>query len=386
EIICVLLIAITISIILTSIFKSKIIVSQKEYFRIYSDVESNFIDTFKGIAEIKVFNKQLSFQTQTKNLYNKLQYNYLKLSGLNLRFSTISEFSNTMLTVVVIVITSDMFFANELKLGELISILAMSNIVLPTFSRVSISYMQVQEALIAFDRMYEFTSLKGENEGSELIIEEIKLNFIQLKNVSFKFAGHKNILSDISFNFNRGEITCLYGASGKGKSTLLQILQKLQASYDGKIIINEDIDFKSIEISQWRSLLGSVNQAPKVFKGSLLFNITLDNDPIKLSSAISFCQSHGFSKYINEIPNGYNCIIGEGGIKLSGGQIQLLCIARALFINPQLLLLDEPTSAMDSEMENFVLSLIKSVKKDKLILIISHQHSIIEECDRIIKI
>ena len=131
--------------------------------------------------EIKVFNKQLSFQTQTKNLYNKLQYNYLKLSGLNLRFSTISEFSNTMLTVVVIVITSDMFFANELKLGELISILAMSNIVLPTFSRVSISYMQVQEALIAFDRMYEFTSLKGENEGSELIIEEIKLNFIQLK-------------------------------------------------------------------------------------------------------------------------------------------------------------------------------------------------------------
>ncbi|MCZ8354036.1 MAG: cysteine peptidase family C39 domain-containing protein [Cyclobacteriaceae bacterium] len=368
------------------IFRDKIVEAQKRYLISSTIVESNFVDTFQGISEIKQFNKKVFFENYNSLLISISQNRYLDLGRLNLKFGILSELCSALLNTVVIIVLSQMFLLKELTLGEIISILGMSSLVLPASTRLTITFMQFQEAFIAFDRMYEFASIKGELKGSNLNNDVLNIKSISFDNVSYKFPGRLYVLSNIVFRINRGELVCLYGESGSGKSTLLQILQKLYTPQKGKIIVNDKLDYLTITSDYWRSVIGSVSQTPKVFNGSLAFNICLDFDKQKILDAINFCNENGFSKYFDKIPNSYNCIIGESGISLSGGQIQLLAIARALFLSPQILLLDEPTSAMDSNMENFVFELLNSKKQNMITLLVSHNNQVIERCDRVVPI
>lgn len=160
--------------------------------------------------------------------------------------------------------------------------------------------------------------------------------------------------------------------SGSGKSTIGQILQKFYDFENGNILINKTINFRELQLNDWRDLVGVVPQEITIFNGNVLDNMLLgeEDTPEKI---LSFFKEYGFEEFINNLPQGFATILGEEGINLSGGQKQLIALARVLYKKPQFLILDEATAAMDKKTEEFCIQLVSKLKNNMGILFISHR-------------
>ncbi len=359
-------------------FNKPIIRSQKEVMSGYATVESNFVDTIQGVADIKLMNKQVFFEKVNGNIYEAFQQRIANLGKLNIKFSFASEIVGTFFILSVFGITSWLVLTKELKLGEMVALLGMAGNAVPSVIRLVIANIQIQEAFVVFDRMFEFTSMEKEVEAlGNPVLEDLNL---EIQNLSFRFPGRKQILKRISLNLKRGQLVALMGESGGGKSTLLQLIQKFYSQEEGNIIVDK-IDLQSVDTTRWRELLGTVSQDVKIFNGNLLFNVTLSDQLEDHERAIAYCEEAGFGKYFSQFPQGYLTLLGEEGINISGGQKQLVAVARALFRKPKYLLLDEATSAMDLNSEKFILSLLKTYKTEMAIMIVTHRPKVAQHCD-----
>ena len=203
-----------------------------------------------------------------------------------------------------------------------------------------------------------------------VLIGVMNIARIEVKNLDFRFNGRIKLLNNVSLKLEKGKITCLLGESGSGKTTFAEILQKNYIQEKGEIIINRSINLNEISISNWRKHISVVPQNIQLFNGTVLENIILDEnlDEQKLQNILSL----GFNKFINSLPQNMLTIVGEEGVNLSGGQKQLLGWIRALYHNPQFLILDEPTSSLDKENRDFIYKLITQLKEKTIIFIISH--------------
>lgn len=365
-------------------FNKPIVRSQKEVMMGYAVAESNFMDNIQGVADIKLMNKQSFFERINTQVYGLFQNKMVDLGKLNIKFGFVSEVTGVAFLMSVFGFSSWLVLSKELKIGEMVALLSMAGNVIPAVNRLVVANIQIQEALVAFDRMFEFTAMKPED-ASKPIQEEPEMpdvSSVYLHDVSFRFPGRKQILKDVSLAFKRGEMVALLGESGGGKSTLLQLIQKFYAPESGTIYIDH-ISLENCNTTQWRDQIGAVSQDVKIFNGHLLYNITLSDDPEVYKRAITFCEANGFVSYFNGFPQGYLTLLGEEGINLSGGQKQLVALARALFRKPKVLLLDEATSAMDRNTENFVLKLLQQEKAEMAILMITHRIKTAQRCDRI---
>lgn len=227
--------------------------------------------------------------------------------------------------------------------------------------------------------MFEFTSLESELTGELHKEDIIDVKSIMVENIQFGYPGHKSLISDLSFQVNKGEIISLSGEIGSGKSTILQIIQRFYKIEAGNIFVNYE-NWNRISNKNWRQLIGVVPQNIDFFTGTLLDNIGLglsDNNAI-----INFCQENGFHTFFENLPHSYLTLLGENGIKLSGGQKQLIGLARALFHKPQVLLLDEPTAAMDKNTERFVVEILNKNKLKLLTILITHNSNSLIYIDR----
>ncbi len=393
-------------------FNKPIISTQKDVMGGYAMAEGNFVDTMQGVADIKLMNKQGFFEKINATVYGAFQQKMADLGHLNIKFSWVSEVTGVVFMISVFGFSSWLVLNKELKLGEMVALLSIAGSVIPAANRLVVANIQIQEALVAFDRMFEFTSMEKENltpvhspqeRGGVIDKTDLRTKNVEvsLKNISFRFPGRKQILKNVSLHFKKGEMVTLLGESGGGKSTLLQLIQKFYIPESGSIKIHELRDENSnpknennIEtlplssgegtgVRSWREKIGSVPQDLKIFNGNLLYNITLSDQPEDYQKAVMFCEEKGFSKYFQEFPQGYLTLLGEEGVNLSGGQKQLVVLARALFIKPQILLLDEATSAMDRNTENFILALLQKAKQEMAILLVTHRIKSAQRCDRI---
>ena len=361
------------------LFNQPIIKTQKEVMSGYATAESNFVDTIQGVDDIKLMNKQGFFERMNSKVYGAFQQKIADLGKLNIRFGLISEIIGVIFIVIIFGEASWLVLYKELKLGEMVALLGMASSVMPSVIRLVIANIQIQEAMVAFERMFEFTSMEKEKDGGSLYFP---VNGVEIESLSFRFPGKKQILKNVSLNFENGEIVALLGESGGGKSTLLQLIQKFYSLETGKILAGQTV-LEQINTALWREQIGCVPQDIKIFNGNLLYNITLSDSPEDYQRATTFCETNGFGKYFMELPQGYLTLLGEEGINLSGGQKQLVALARVLFRQPKILLLDEATSAMDRNTENFVMRLLQKEKKDKSILLVTHRIKTAQRCDRI---
>lgn len=361
-------------------FNKRIITAQKEVMQGYAFSESNYITSMQGIATIKNNNRQTIFQKINQLIYGNFQEKSFNLGKINVRLSVFSGVFSVLFLMSILGYTSFQVYNGVMQLGELMAILGIAGSLLPSVASLALITIPINEAKVAFNRMYEFASMDKEQKGN---VEISNFNSLEIKNLSFRFAGRSQLLKDINFRVNKNECVAIVGESGSGKSTLGQILQKFYPFENGKIIINNKINFFDIDTKCWRTILGVVPQDVTIFSGNVITNILLGKEDTP-ENIVKFCQDYGFEFFINSLPQSYATILGEEGINLSGGQKQLIALMRALYKKPKVLLLDEFTSAMDRKTEKFVLDLLNKLKSELTIIFISHRlHSLPKIANRI---
>lgn len=347
----------------------KIIQSQTEVMQSYAFNEGNYINTIQGISTIKNDNKQEVFKNLNQTVFGIFQEKIFNLGKINIRLSWQSGLASVFFLIGVLVYTSIQVFNKEIKLGELMAILGIVGSLLPSIANLALISIPINEAKIAFNRMYEFASMEKEPEGGQTISV---IENITVRDLSFRFAGRKELFKNINLNIERGKLVAIVGESGSGKSTLGQILQRFYSFESGSIKVNNEYELNDIELKSFRNLIGVIPQEINIFNGTVIDNILL-GDTVTPETIMEFISQYGFLDYFIQLPQGLGTIVGEEGINLSGGQKQIIAFARVLFKKPQFLILDEATSAMDRNTEKFSMELLEKIKPKCAIFFISHR-------------
>lgn len=233
--------------------------------------------------------------------------------------------------------------------------------------------------------MYEILDAeeKIEEKPNPVFMQEFK-DKIEFKNVGFSYEGNDGFdLKNISFTINKGEKIAIVGASGAGKSTLFDLIPRFADVTEGEILI-DGVDVRDFQINSLREHIGVVTQSSILFNDTILANITFGKDEVDMEKVKHVARLANAEEFIENLPMKYNTNIGDSGTTLSGGQRQRLCIARALYNNPQILLMDEATSAMDTENEHKVAQAINNAMQDRTMISIAHRLSTIVNSDKII--
>jgi ATP-binding cassette, subfamily B, bacterial HlyB/CyaB len=207
---------------------------------------------------------------------------------------------------------------------------------------------------------------------------------VTFKDVRFRYsAGAPYALDEVSFTVPAGTMLGIMGRSGSGKTTVTRLLQRLNASYEGMIKI-DGMDLREIDLMHLRTHIGVVPQENFLFSGTIRENIAMAKADASFSAVVRAAQLAGAEEFIERLPRGYDTTLEEGATNLSGGQRQRLALARALLIDPPILILDEATSALDAESEAIVNANLKRMAKGRTVLSISHRLSMLVECDAIL--
>jgi ATP-binding cassette subfamily B protein len=242
----------------------------------------------------------------------------------------------------------------------------------------------LQDAKIAADRLFEIFDLEIEDDTNKIELKTEMVGDIQFSNVKFRYGTRVDVFDSFNLTIKKGEITAIAGESGSGKSTLISLLQNLYPLQTGHIHIGK-YDLRHLTNHSLRKIVSVVPQRIDLFSGNLVENIAVGEFDPDMERIIEVCDKLGMTKFIERLPHGFNTYLGENGAALSGGQQQRIAIARALYRNPEILILDEATSSLDSMAETFVQNTIRLLKEEnKTVIVIAHRLSTINLAQRVI--
>ncbi|WP_407524329.1 peptidase domain-containing ABC transporter [Lacibacter sp. MH-610] len=359
----------------------KIIEAQRNTMAGYAMAESNYISTLQGIEPVKNHNKENLFSETNNAIYNQYQSAIFRLGQIQMRLSFVANVFAAFLLCGLLLFLSYKVLHNQLKAGELMAVMGMVGSLLPSVANLALLSIPINEARIAFNRMYEFAGINPQENG-QLELSDFKQ--LEVKNISFRYPGRSPVLQNVSFEVKKGEIIALMGENGCGKSTLVQLLMQHYTPENGDVLINDRISLSNIQISNWKKVAAVVPQQVHIFNGTVLENIAFEDAAKNPQTVVEFLHGYGFASFMDTLPQSVMTLVGEEGINLSGGQKQMIALARALYHRPQLLLLDEATAAMDRESELFVLQLLQRLKSQMAIILITHRLHVLKSfCDRI---
>ena len=240
-----------------------------------------------------------------------------------------------------------------------------------TYNKVSVSICRVNEILE--NKLYE-----DEKFGSK-DIKDIK-GYIEFKNVNFGYPNEDITLKNFNLKIEPNKKIAIVGKSGQGKSTLFNLITRIFDINKGKITI-DGINIKDINEESLRNNISIIRQEPFIFNKTIMENFKLVNENITLDEVREYARMAYIDDYIMSLPNGYDTVLGEGGVNLSGGQKQRLSIARTLSKNSKIILFDEATSALDNESQEFIKKVIDNLVKDHTVIIVAHRLSTIMDAD-----
>ena len=342
-------------------------------------------ENISGLRIIKAFNAEKyinkNFEKDSGE-YKSIMTKLLRKKDLS---SPMSEFLSTIVMVLVMWFGGQLVLTGHAALSaeEFIGYILIFSQIIPPAKSLTNSYYHIQKRSAAAERIYKI--IDTENKITDIYqAKQVKLinNKIEFKNVSFKYENI-NVLSKINFSISKGKTVALVGESGGGKSTLADLLARFYDIEHGEILI-DNINIKEILLSDLKCLMGIVSQESILFNDTIYNNIRLgkiDATEDEIIAAAKVANAHDF---IAETENGYQTNIGEKGNKLSGGQKQRLSIARAILKNPEILILDEATSSLDTNSEKLVQEALKNLMKSRTSLVIAHRLSTIKNADEII--
>jgi len=349
------------------------------------DLLSIIDENISGLRIIKAFDAEhhinSNFERESRN-YKKIMTKLLRKKDLS---SPMSEFLSTIVLVIVMWFGGQLVLMGEgnLSAEEFIGYILIFSQIIPPAKSLTSSYYFIQKGSAAAQRIYEV--LDTENQISDAVNpKHIKLlnTQIDFKNISFKY-DNTEVLKNINFSIEKGKMIALVGQSGSGKSTLADLLARFYDLEKGKILIDNH-EIKSIALTDLRRLMGIVSQESILFNDTIYNNIRLGKLDASKDEIINAAKVANAHQFILDSKNGYQTNIGDRGNKLSGGQKQRISIARAVLKNPEILILDEATSSLDTESEKLVQNALEKLMKARTSLVIAHRLSTIKNADEII--
>ena len=348
-----------------------------------ASLESQLVESLKGMKTIKQFGIESFANTKTENRFVKLLYT-VYASTMNGIFSgTSTGFLATLFTIILIWTGAYFVIDNEITAGELFSFYALIGYFTRPIAELIETNKSMQNALIAADRLFEIMDLEREEVNEKMTLTKEMIGDISFKNVSFSYGSRVDVFENFNITFQAGTVSAIVGESGSGKSTLAALLLNLYPIKSGNINIGTN-DIKYISHLSLRNIVASVPQEIELFSGNVIENIAVGEFEYDLEKIIVLSKELGIFEFIEQLPNGFETPIGENGAMLSGGQKQRIAIARALYKNPEIIILDEATSSLDTISEEFVQKTIaRLITEKKTIIIIAHRLSTVKKANKI---
>jgi len=345
-------------------------------------------ETLGGLRIIKAFNGEEQMKERFFDTNNRFSLLIRKVIRRRYLASPISELLATIGLMVIMAFGGALVLegSDNLNGESLILFLIIFSQVIPPAKSISTAWINVQKGMASVDRVDQLLLAEDRIFEKPDAIEADGFNdSIEFRNVSFKY-DKEYVLKDISFTIKKGQTVALVGKSGAGKSTLVDLLPRFMDTSEGEIYI-DGVPVTDFQLKSLRSLMGMVSQQSILFNDTFRNNIAFGNNGKasmeEITSAAKVANAHEF---IMETENGYEEGVGEGGGKLSGGQKQRISIARAVLINPPILILDEATSALDTESERLVQDAIIKLMQNRTSIVIAHRLSTIKHADLILVI
>ncbi|MBR3654481.1 MAG: ABC transporter ATP-binding protein [Elusimicrobia bacterium] len=367
-------------------FARKLRKASKESMVQISEIYTSLQEMLSGFSVIKSFcrekHEEKRFAVNNKDYYNVQQ----RIVRVDARTTPVMEVLSMTGVAVVLWFGGKDVINGVWTLGDFTAfILAVQQMYQPIKNFAQLN-STIQQSVSASERVFEILDEKIDilNAPDAKNIDTFS-NSIIYKNVSFEYEQDKPILKDINIDIGKGQTVAFVGSSGSGKSTIANLLLRFYDVKSGAILV-DGTDIKNITLESLRDKIGVVSQDVFLFNDTVRYNIAygkLDATDEEIEMAAKAANAH---KFISKMPEGYNTLIGERGIKLSGGEKQRIAIARAMLKNPPILILDEATSALDSESEKLVQEAIETLMKNRTVVLIAHRLSTVKNADKIVVI
>lgn len=350
-----------------------------------ADLETQLVESLTAAGTIKRFGLEEYANIKTENKFIIFLQSIYSSSIKSLYLGTASDFITRLFTIIILWAGCYFVMSRELTAGELLSFYALIGYFTGPATSLIGANKSIQDALIAADRLFEIIDLEteGSNETKISLTKDL-IGDIQFSNMYFRYGTRDTVFEGLNITIKKGTSTAIVGESGSGKSTLLSLMQNLYPLKEGNITIG-GIDIKYINNSSLRQMVSVVPQQIDLFVGTIVENIAIGEFEPDLQKVLNISKQLGIDEFVEKMPATYNTILHENGVNLSGGQRQRLAIARALYRNPEILILDEVTASLDSVSEQKVQETLNWFKGlGKTVIIIAHRLSTIKNCDDIL--
>ena len=344
-----------------------------------SDITSALSEIFTNIEIIKANNAQEYEHSRFVDENNKFFRLNLKSVKIEQLVSPLMETIGSIGVAAVIIIGGKDVIDGHINMGAFFSFLTALFMLYTPLKRIVNIYNKMQDAIAASERTFFLMDKVSQiKDGQKELNEEI--NLIKFNDVRLSY-GDKEVLKGINLEANKSEFIALVGSSGGGKSSLMNLLMRFYDVNGGEILIN-GINLKDIKIRSLRQNIGLVTQRVYIFNDTIAKNVAYGRE-FNEDAVINALKLANAYEFVSKLDNGIHSILNEFGTNLSGGQRQRIAIARALYQNPQILIFDEATSALDNESEKEITKAINNLRSKKIIFVIAHRLSTVENADKI---
>ncbi len=356
----------------------------ERYSKIRNNVESlnaHLSNSITGILTVKSFNRKDKEYRRIEEASQEVKtanYEAIKLSAAFIpiiRIAILFGFTATLL------IGGFLALDGQIKVAMYSVMLFITQRLLWPLTELGMIFDVYQKAMASFRRIINLKETKPLIKDGDIQMEELKEN-IKFENLNFEYVPNFPVLNDVNVEIVKGKTTAIVGSTGSGKSTLIKLILRFYEKKSGNILF-DNIEIESLNIESLRSKIGLVSQDVFLFEGTVFENIAYGNIDASIEEVWNAARLSESDKFINELPNQENTIVGERGQKLSGGQRQRISIARAILKNPEILILDEATSAVDNETEAAIQESLETLKEGRTVIAIAHRLSTIRNADLI---
>ena len=368
----------------TRVFQKSMKVAFEKVRREVANLNSFVQERISGIKVVQIFNREQLEINNFNDINIKHRDSWLRTVWINSIFFPIAEISTSICIGLLVWYGGfNNLDGQNISLGTLFLFISMSGLLFRPLRQIADRFNTLQMGMVSTERIFKILEDESEIKDNGEIDYSSFNGLIEFKNVKFSYVQNQIVIDDISFKLNPGETLAIVGPTGSGKSTIINLITKFYEIDSGSILIDgENID--DFKLDNIRSKIGVILQDVFMFADTIFNNISLYNKNISIKDVERSAKELEIHDFIQSLPGGYDFNVSERGGTLSSGQKQLIAFLRVLVNNPDILILDEATSSIDSYSEDLIKKATKKITKDKTSIIIAHRLSTVESADKII--